>query len=180
VETNSESVTDVSDVIAGKAKELETLSGPGFSQGFHGHALGAADESNHIASWTDLEVGNLSIVKESRTSNVMDDGVLNFSQPWNDSEFQTMNSTLWQGADDWDEFGFSGFFGIGHPSGPKPSYTNPDTITTGYLAGISMYVCDPSFLASYTKVPRRTLEPARPMYKSTTEDIYKSEDHAKL
>ena len=173
-------MTDVSDVIAGKAKELETLSGPGFSQGFHGHALGAADESNHIASWTDLEVGNLSIVKESRTSNVMDDGVLNFSQPWNDSEFQTMNSTLWQGADDWDEFGFSGFFGIGNPSGPKPSYTNPDTITTGYLAGISMYVCDPSFLASYTKVPRRTLEPARPMYKSTTEDIYKSEDHAKL
>ena len=112
VETNSESVTDVPDVITVKATELETSSGPGFSQDFHGHALGAADESNHIASWTDLEVGNLSIV-ESRTSNVMDDGVLNFSQPWNDSEFQTMNSTLWQGADDWDEFGFSGFFGIG-------------------------------------------------------------------
>ena len=114
-------MTDVSDVIAGKAKELETLSGPGFSQGFHGHALGAADESNHIASWTDLEVGNLSIV-ESRTSNVMDDGVLNFSQPWNDSEFQTMNSTLWQGADDWDEFDFSGFFDIGQPFLHNPFY----------------------------------------------------------
>jgi len=55
----------------------------------------------------------------------MGDGDLNFSQPWNDSEFQTMNSTLWQGADDWDEFDFSGFFDIGQPFRAKTIVYEP-------------------------------------------------------